>query len=149
MRIHAARDDLPGRIAARALVRKLRETGREVEADGWYALNDDRINAADVLAVEVGERASILEHDGGLSEDESLRKAWAASAVETMRLGKRWRSGSTFIGTGLLQPQKKGGRGWGGAISEGGEAPPPLPVSPDWYIYFHRTGSISRTKMLP
>ena len=78
MRIHAARD-LPGRIAARALVRKLRETGREVEADGLYALDDDRIDAADVLAVEVGERASIREHDGGLSEDESLRKAWAAS----------------------------------------------------------------------
>ena len=78
VRIHADRD-LPGRIAARALVRKLRETGREVEADGLYALDDDRIDAADVLAVEVGERASIREHDGGLSEDESLRKAWAAS----------------------------------------------------------------------
>ena len=65
VRIHVDRD-LPGRIAARALVRKLRETGREVEADGLHELNDDRIDAADVLAVEVGERASIREHDGGL-----------------------------------------------------------------------------------
>ena len=78
VRIHAARD-LPGRIAARALVRKLRETGREVEVDGLHALDDDRIDAADVLAVEVGERASILEHDGGWPRDESERKAWAAS----------------------------------------------------------------------
>ena len=122
-------DQRPGRIAARALVRKLRETGREIEADGLHALNDDRIDAADVLAVAVGERASIREHDGGLPRDESLRKAWAARAVETMRLGKRWRFGSTFIGTGLLQPQKKGGRGWGGSISEGGGGtnPPPPP----------------------
>ena len=156
VRIHAARD-LPGRIAARALVRKLRETGREVEADGLYALNDDRIDAADVLAVEVGERASILEYDGGLPRDESERKAWAASAgrvaaraVETMRLGKRRRFGSTFIGTGLLQPQKRVVGGGGGRFPRGGEAPtPPRPVSLDWYIYFHRTGSISRTKMLP
>ena len=125
----------PGRIAARALVHKLRETGREVEADGLYALNDDRIDAADVLAVEVGERASIREHDGGLPRDESERKAWAASAgrvaaraVETMRLGKRWRFGSTFIGAGLLQPQKRVVGGGGGDFrGGGGEAPTPRP----------------------
>ena len=108
-------------------MRKLREAGREVEADGLYALNDDRIDAADVLAVEVGERASILEYDGGLPRDESERKAWAASAgrvaaraVETMRLGKRRRFGSTFIGTGLLQPQKRVVGGGGGVDFRGG-----------------------------
>ena len=104
-------------------MRKLRETGWEVEADGLYELNDDRIDAADVVAVEVGERASILEYDGGLPRDESEQKAWAARAVETMRLGKRWRFGSTFIGTGLLQPHKRV-VGGGGVDFRGGGGPP-------------------------
>ena len=99
---------LPGRIAARALVRKLRETGREVEADGLHALNDDRIDAADVLAVEVGERASIREHDGGLPRDESERKAWAARAVGTMKLGKRWRKPAPLLLAPACSSHKKG-----------------------------------------
>ena len=67
----------PGGGGARgeSLLRKLRETGRTVEADGLYRLDKSGMDAADVLAVEVGERASILEHDGGLSRDESERKA--------------------------------------------------------------------------
>ena len=83
-----ARAYLLGRVAARALVRKLQETGREVEADGLYELNDDRIDAADVLAVAVGERASMLEHDGGLPRDESERKAWAEVRTELQQ--GRW-----------------------------------------------------------
>ncbi len=59
---------------------------------------------------------------------DSRQPTTAARAVETMRLGKRWRFGSTFIGTGLLQPQKKGGRGWGGRFPRGREAPTPLPA---------------------
>ena len=69
--------DKGGRIAGRALVRKLGESGRLVEADGLYRPDESGIDAADVLAAEVGERASILEHDGGLTRDESERKAWA------------------------------------------------------------------------
>ena len=87
VRIHADRD-LPGRIAARALVRKLQETAREVEADGLYELNNDRVDAADVLAVAVGERESMLEHDGGLPRDESERKAWAEVRAELQQ--ERW-----------------------------------------------------------
>ena len=75
VRIHAGRD-LGGRIAGRALFRTLRESGRTVAADGLYPLDTSGIDAADVLAAEVGERASILKYDGGLSEDESERKAW-------------------------------------------------------------------------
>ena len=139
MRIHADRD-LPGRIAARALARKLRETGREVEADGLHALNDDRIDAADVLAVEVGERASILEHDGGLSEDESLRKAWAASVgratareIKTLSqaleaMGKpKFTLGSRPL---VLGTEKRNSRGWGGSLPRGWgghQAPGPRP----------------------
>ena len=37
-------------------------------------------------------------------------------------------AGSTFIGTGLLQPQKRVVGGGGGSISEGGEAPIPPPA---------------------
>ena len=76
VQIHADRD-LGGRKAGRALFRKLRESGRTVTADGLYQLDTSGIDAADILAAEVGERASILKYDGGLSEDESLRKAWA------------------------------------------------------------------------
>ena len=67
----------PGGGGARgeSLLRKLRETGRAVEADGLYRLDKSGMGAADGLAIEVGERASILEHDGGLSRDESERKA--------------------------------------------------------------------------
>ena len=64
-----------GGARGESLLRKLRETGRTVEADGLYRLDKSGMDAADVLAVEVGERASILEHDGGLSRDESERKA--------------------------------------------------------------------------
>ena len=76
--------DKGGRIAGRALVRKLRESGRLVEADGLYRPGESGIDAADVLAAEVGERASILEHDGGLTRDESERKAWA-DALDALR----------------------------------------------------------------
>ena len=72
--------DKGGRIAARRLVRELRESGRPVEADGLYRHGESGIDAADVLAAEVGERASILEHDGGLPRDESDRRAWAGRA---------------------------------------------------------------------
>ena len=141
----------PGRIAARALVHKLRETGREVEADGLYALNDDRIDAADVLAVEVGERASIREHDGGLSEDESLRKAWAASVgratareIKTLSqaleaMGKpKFTLGSRplVLGTG-----KRNSRGWGGTRA-------PAAGRLDGYGYSHRSAPIFQKKLL-
>ena len=83
VRIHADRDK-GGRIAARRLVRELRESGRPVEADGLYRPGESGIDAADVLAAEVGERASILEHDGGLPRDESDRRAWA-DALDALR----------------------------------------------------------------
>ena len=71
VRIHADRD-LGGRTAGRALFRKLRESGRTGAVPGdLYQLDTSGIDAADVLAAEVGERASILKYDGGLSEDES------------------------------------------------------------------------------
>ena len=77
-----------GTKAARRLARTLRESGRAVEADGLYELNDDRIDVADVLAIEIGERASILEHDGGLPRDESERKAWTEVRAELQQ--GRW-----------------------------------------------------------
>ena len=70
-------------------MRKLRETGWVVEADGLYELNDDRVDATDVPAVEVEERASILENDGGLSKDESERKTWAKVLAELQQ--GRWK----------------------------------------------------------
>ena len=82
--------------------------------------------------------ASILEHDGGLSEDESLRKAWAASVgratareIKTLSqaleaMGKpKFTLGSRplVLGTG-----KRNSRGWGGVFFEGvGGAPGPRP----------------------
>ena len=70
-------------------MRKLQKTGWEVEADGLYELNNDRVDAADVLAVAVGERASMLEHDGGLPRDESEWKAWAEVRAELQQ--GRWK----------------------------------------------------------
>ena len=83
-RIHIDRG-LPG-PRGESLLRKLRETGRTVEADGLYRLDKSGMDAAYGLAVEVGERASILERDGGLSRDESEQKAWEAAMAE-------WRQG--------------------------------------------------------
>ena len=84
VRIHAD-PDRGGRIAGRALLRKLRKSGWAVEADGLYRPGESGPDAADVLADVVGERASILEHDGGLPRDESERRAWEEILEELQR----------------------------------------------------------------
>ena len=130
--------------------RKLRESGRTVAADGLYPLDTSGIGAADVLAAEGGERASILKYDGGLSEDESLRKGRGGSVgratareIKTLSqaLEARGKPKFTLGSRPLVLGTGKRFRGGGGGT---GPAPPALL---DRYIYFPQTVPIFQKQL--
>lgn len=73
--IHCDRDHA-GRLAAIRLARTLRAAGREVAHAGIEERETDGMDAADVLAGEVGERVAIREAEGAY-EAEALAGAWS------------------------------------------------------------------------
>ena len=76
--------DAEGRTAARALRRALRESGRACESDGLTETERSHLDAADVLAAEVSERAAI--RGGCMDRSAAIAAAWP-EVIEGLR---RW-----------------------------------------------------------
>ena len=64
--------DKAGRTAALELAQRLRQAGRDVTLE----FNPQGMDPADVWESIVGERAAIMEFDGGMTRTEADRAAW-------------------------------------------------------------------------